>query len=275
MEQPDEAVKTEDANRLTQMLDAVWEGIVLGESKWNPEKSCFQLAEEYRDSRMTPEECADNFINWQTAKAGAAGFALGLPGFAFMPVTIPADLVSVAYLQLRMVAVIGLLFGWNARSDQFRTMAYLSLLGSAAGEAARDFGIRASTRVAAVQLNKRISGEMLKKINARLAPRFFTKAGSTGLVNISKLVPVLGGLVGGGINVLVTRQIGKTAIAWLKDGPPPESGGGDDGNGDGDGDGDGGGPLIDGKAETVSAHPDVTIGIDKGGDEVVETGREA
>jgi hypothetical protein len=141
VEEPKEAEHAEDTNRLTQILDPVWIGLVLGDSKWYPEKSCFQLANDYRHSGRTAEQCVRNFIDWQTAKAGVAGFALGLPGLAFMPLTAPADLVSATYLQLRMVAVIGLLFGWDPRSDQFKTLAYMSLLGSAAGEIARDFGI--------------------------------------------------------------------------------------------------------------------------------------
>lgn len=204
---PDQA---EEAGRLTLVLDAIWNEVVLGDSKLSPEKSCFELAGDYRHSGKTREECAQNFIGWQMTKAGAAGFALGLPGFAAMPLTVPADFLSVAYLQLRMVAVIGLLFDWDVRSDQFRTMAYMSLLGAAAGELVRDLGIKATTRVAMGTIQKKVSGAVLQKINRAVSTRLVTKA-----------VPVLGGLVGGGVNVLVTRQIGKTAISWLKEGPPP------------------------------------------------------
>jgi hypothetical protein len=217
-----DADQAEEASRLTQILDAIWNEVVLGDSKLSPEKSCFELADDYRHSGKTPEECAENFIGWQMAKAGAAGFALGLPGFAAMPITVPADFLSVAYLQLRMVAVVGLLFGWDVRSDQFRTMAYLSLLGSAAGELVRDLGIKATTRVAMGTIQKKVSGAVLQKINRAVGARLVTKAGSTGVVNLTKIVPVLGGLVGGGVNVLVTRQIGKTAVSWLKEGPPEQ-----------------------------------------------------
>jgi hypothetical protein len=42
-----------------------------------------------------------------------------------------------------------------------------------------------------------------------------------GLVNLTKLVPGLEGIVGGGVNVVVTRQIGNAAARWLKEGPAP------------------------------------------------------
>lgn len=174
------------------------------------------MADGYRHSGKTAEECAENFIGWQTAKTGAAGFALGLPGFAAMPLTVPADFLSAAYLQLRMVAMTGILFGWDVRSDQFRTMAYLCLLGSAAGEFARDLGINATTKIALGTINKRVSGTALRKINQTVGTKLLTNAGSTGVVNLTKVVPVLGGLVGGGVNAVVSRHSaieGKKPIA--------------------------------------------------------------
>lgn len=43
-----------------------------------------------------------------------------------------------------IVVGLGLLHGGDPRSDQCKTIAYVSLLGSAAGEIARDFGILAT-----------------------------------------------------------------------------------------------------------------------------------
>lgn len=218
MDHPLSAEIAAEPDRPTQVLDLLWNGIVLADTRWNPAKSCFQLADDYRRSGRTPKQCVDNFIAWQTAKAGVAGFALGIPGFAMMPFTVPGDLASATYLQLRMIAVIGLLFGWDVRSDQFRTIAYMSLLGSAAGEVVRDVSVRATGKIAAAQL-ARLPGKALLQINKAVKTRLLTKAGSTGFVNLSKVVPILGGIVGGGVNVLVTRQMGKAAARWLAEGP--------------------------------------------------------
>jgi hypothetical protein len=87
-------------------LNFIWENIVVGDGQFNPEKSCYALADQYRHSGKTLEECVHDFINWQTGKAGAAGFALGLPGGLAMALTIPADSASISYVQLRMIAFI-------------------------------------------------------------------------------------------------------------------------------------------------------------------------
>ncbi len=239
MEQAEENTTTADAGWLAKSLGFVWDKVVIGDTKFNPEKSCYQLAAEYIESGRTPEECARNFINWQTGKAGATGFALGLPGFAAMPLTIPADLASVSYLQLRMIAVIGIMFGWEATSDQLRTVAFSCLLGTAAGEAVRDVGVKASTRFGS-RFIRNISGKSLKRVNdffgihnlfikgvnvgtkagGKATASASAKAGSKGIVNLSKMVPLLGGIVGGGLNIVFTRQMGNLAVRLLKGGPP-------------------------------------------------------
>jgi len=213
-----------DANKgavITRLLDAVWRGVILGDSKWNPNRSCYDLATEYGQSGRTPDECVANFIKWQTAKAGGAGFVLGLPGLTFGIVTIPADLAYTTYLQLRMVAVIALLYGWDSKSDRLKTLAFLSMLGSGAAEAARAFGIQVGTKLTG-SLFKKIPGRVLIEINKAVGFRLVTKAGTTGAVNLVKLVPIIGGVVSGGMNATTTRTIGLTARSILKDGPGPK-----------------------------------------------------
>lgn len=271
VEQAEENMKTADAGWLSRSLTVIWDKVVIGDTKFNPEKSCYQLAAEYTDSGRTPEECARNFISWQTGKAGVTGFALGLPGLAAMPLTIPADFASVSYLQLRMIAVIGILFGWETASDQLRTVAFSCLLGTAAGEAVRDVGVKASTRFGSSFIKKRITGDFLKKVNKALGVNNLfikgtnagakaagkstvsagAKAGSKGIINLTKMVPLLGGIVGGGLNIVFTLQMGHLAVRLLKDGPPDgrkfcpdgaEASAGHDGEE---------GPIIDGTADIV------------------------
>lgn len=270
LEQAEQNTTTADAGWLAQSLDFVWNKVVIGDTKFNPEKSCYQLAADYIDSGRTPEECARNFINWQTGKAGAAGFALGLPDFTAMPLTIPADLASVSYLQLRMIAVIGIMFGWEATSDQLRTVAFSCLLGTATGEAVRDVGVKASTRFGS-RFIRNISGKSLKRVNdffgvhnlfikgvnvgtkagGKATASAGAKAGSKGIVNLTKLVPLLGGIVGGGLNVVFTRQMGNLAVRLLKNGPPDGGKFSSDGATAPAGSFGEDGPTIDGTADIV------------------------
>ena len=64
------------------------------------------------------------------------------------------------------------------------------------------------------------------------------KAGSKIGINLAKCVPLLGGVVGGGVDAFVTRQIGGRAIKLLENGPSVVSDGTD-------------GPVVDGDADVV------------------------
>ena len=60
---------------------------------------------------------------------------------------------------------------------------------------------------------KKLPGEVLKKINKAVGFRLFTKFGKTGVVNLHKMIPVLGGVVGGSVDALSTYSIAKAAKA--------------------------------------------------------------
>ncbi|WP_376960593.1 EcsC family protein [Azospirillum sp. A26] len=205
-------------NWAVQLLDKAWSGVVLADNSWNPEQSCYDLYEEYKKSGRTPDECVENFIDWQTAKAAGTGFVLGMPGLVFGAVTIPADLTITTYLQMRMIAVIALLYGWDAKSDRLKTLALLSMLGSGGGEVLRSAGVKVGTKLTARVIAK-IPGRVLIEINKAIGIKLFTKAGTTGIINLTKLVPVVGGLVSGGLNGYMTRQIGYAAKSILCEGP--------------------------------------------------------
>lgn len=192
------------------LFDTVWAGVVSGASQWNPEKSCYDLATEFQRSGRPVGECVSGFIDWQTAKAGAGGFMLGLPGIVTAAVSVPADLTMTTYIQLRMIAVIALLRGWDVRAHGLKTAAYLALLGSGAGPFLKQLGLP-SKGEPAPQLFATMPAPLLEKINGIIAGKLLVSAAKTGTIGMVKFVPVVGGLVNGALDGMATRSIGKQA----------------------------------------------------------------
>ena len=64
---------------------------------------------------------------------------------------------------------------------------------------------------------KKLPGTVLTKINQRVGFRLLTKFGEKGLVNIHKLIPIIGGIVGGTIDALSTYAIAQAAKAFFLD----------------------------------------------------------
>lgn len=52
---------------------------------------------------------------------------------------------------------------------------------------------------------------MLTKINQKVGFRFLTKFGTKGLINIGKAVPIVGGVIGGGFDLVETKIIADRA----------------------------------------------------------------
>lgn len=161
------------------------------------------------------ERAINDLITWQVGFAGAAGFVTNLGGFATMPVTVPANLASVLLIQLRMIAAIAILRGYQVSDPRVRTLAFLCLLGSGAADVLEELSVGLGTRLS-TRMIMRLSGGTLSRINQAAGFKLVTNAGATGLVNLTRIVPVVGGLVGGGFDALVTRGIGTAAKMTFK-----------------------------------------------------------
>jgi len=156
------------------------------------------------------EKAVDDLIMWQIGYAGAAGFVTNLGGIVTMPVTIPANLASVLLIQLRMIAAIAHLRGYQVSDERVRTLAFLSLTGSSAATVLQEFSVKLGTKLTTQMISK-VSGATLIRINQAVGFRLITKAGQTGLINLTKLVPFVGGVIGGSFDAVVTRGIGAVA----------------------------------------------------------------
>lgn len=194
-------------------------GIIMKALDWGYDKAVngvpgLDSAEELADSYMkrggTPAEQANSLIRWQIAKAGTSGFVTGLGGIITLPVAIPANISSVVYVQLRMIAGIAHIGGHDVHEDQVRSLAYMCLCGNAAVDIAKDVGIQIGVKLTQAAI-KKISGEALVRINQKVGFRLLTKFGEKGIINLGKAVPIVGGLIGGTIDSVGTNVIGNVA----------------------------------------------------------------
>ena len=64
-------------------------------------------------------------------------------------------------------------------------------------------------------LIKKIPGKVLTKINQKVGFRFVTKFGTKGIVNLGKLLPGVGAVVGGGLDFVETKMIANRSYKWF------------------------------------------------------------
>ena len=156
-----------------------------------------------------------SFIRYECAKATAGGFVTGLGGFATAPITIPADLLGSYLLQGRLVAGIALIYGHSLEDDRVRTMVLLTVLGSALTDICKEAGVAVGTKLTMTAL-KQVPGKTLMAINKAVGFRLITRAGKTGVINLIKWVPVVGGIAGGTVSGISAASVGNLAMQNFK-----------------------------------------------------------
>lgn len=204
-----------------QLLDKLYENSTLGLPKVSPPIS--QLADDYLAKKPDVESAAKSFINYQIAKCTTSGFLTGFGGFITLPIAIPANVSSVLYVQMRMIACLAHMGGYDTKSDQVQTLVYACLAGISLDQVVKQLGIKLGVKFANVMV-KKIPGKVITKINKAVGFRLLTKFGTTGVINLGKTIPVVGAVIGGGFDFVETKIIADRAYRMfiLNDFSAPE-----------------------------------------------------
>lgn len=191
-----------------ELLGKLYDNSIDGIPKVSPPIS--KLADDYLSKNKDVESAAKSFINYQIAKCTTSGFITGLGGLITLPVAIPANVGSVLYVQMRMIACLAQMGGFDTSSDQVQTLVYACLAGISIDQVIKQFGIQFGVKVTTAMV-KKIPGTVLTKINQKVGFRLVTKFGSKGLINIGKAVPIVGGVISGGFDLVETKLIANRA----------------------------------------------------------------
>ena len=189
-------------------LDALYDKVLLGLPP--KREGAVAMAERYLRKNDSVDDAALALINDQINKCGATGFVLGLGGLVTMPVTIPVNIAGVLYFQLRMIAGLAYMGGYDVYSHQVRTLTYVCLAGISIQSLLKNTGVKIGTRITKSIVAK-LPGKITASINRRVGYRLFTKFGSRSAVSIGKAVPIVGGIVSGSLDFVETRLIAERA----------------------------------------------------------------
>ncbi|MFN2323042.1 MAG: EcsC family protein [Trueperaceae bacterium] len=143
------------------------------------------------------------------------GFATGLGGLITLPVAIPAAMTASWAIHTRLSGAIAALHGHDVDDDRVQTFVLMTLLGDTGKSVLRKAGITVANRMA-LRSVEAIPVRLLTEINKRVGMRLIAKAGERGAINLTKAVPVAGGVVGGGIDALYCNAVGRRAHAVFK-----------------------------------------------------------
>jgi uncharacterized protein (DUF697 family) len=172
--------------------------------------SAEDLANSYLKIKGNRTDQVNALIRWQNTKAGTSGFITGLGGIITMPIAIPANITSVIFLQIRMIAAIAHMGGHDLKDDRVQSLVYTCLAGNAAKDILKDVGIIIGKKMTESAI-KNISGKTIQAINQKIGFRLLTKFGEKGAINLGKAIPLFGGIVGATFDSVATNTIGNIA----------------------------------------------------------------
>ncbi|GAB2591932.1 EcsC family protein [Microlunatus antarcticus] len=161
------------------------------------------------------EDAIDSVVAHHVRLASAQGFVTNIGGVAALPVAIPANLAGIAVVQVRMVAALAHLRGYDVSDLKVRTALVMCLLGGE--EIARhieDGSLPTSPMVIATApvfdavLDRQVADAVLTDLMNRIG-------GKNLALVVTRRVPLLGGGVGAVVDGYATRQIGLYAKAEL------------------------------------------------------------
>lgn len=193
--------------QMMEVLEKCYSGAVNG---LPGSKSCEALATEYLNKYSSPTVAAKKLIDNQVAKCTTSGFLTSLGGLITLPIAIPANVASVLYIQMRMIASLAVIGGYNLNDDEVQTLVYLCLVKTSIADVCKSAGVQVANKVT-LNLLKKLPGTVLTKINQKVGFRLITKFGEKGVVNLVKIVPIAGGVVGGSVDFVGTKLIANKA----------------------------------------------------------------
>ncbi len=165
-----------------------------------------------------PEQAVDAIVRSHTIQAGAEGFVTGLGGFITLPVALPANVVAFYALATRMTAAIAKVRGHDIDQPQIRAAVLLTLVGADADDLLKKAQLAAPVGGTLTNLAaQRLPGPASMVIKKGVFFKLVASTGKSVLARFGRGVPVVGGVVGAGIDAVLLRRV---AVDAKREFPP-------------------------------------------------------
>jgi hypothetical protein len=176
-----------------------------------PLPSAAAVAADALAATSTDDAAIKRIIRNHVRLAASEGFVTGLGGFITLAVALPANVVAFHVIATRMVAAIAAVRGHDPTGDEVRTAVLLVL----AEDDARDILRRAGVGVGAGRLTsyalRELPPTLLMAVNKGVAFRVLVRFGQKTFSRFGKFVPGIGGFIGGTIDAVLMRRLGRRA----------------------------------------------------------------
>lgn len=158
------------------------------------------------------DKAVEAIVRRHTAGAAAEGFVTGLGGFVTLPVALPANVVAFYALATRMTAAIARVRGYDIDQPQIRAAVLLTLVGADADDLIEKARLAAPVGGALTNLAaQRLPGPAAMVVKKGVFFKLVASSGKGVLARFGRGVPVVGGVVGAGVDAVLLRRVAADA----------------------------------------------------------------
>jgi hypothetical protein len=190
-----------DASKIPFLVELV-EGAIQDGREWG-----LKLLNE-SSQRSDRKKIASYAINMSTLWSIGKGIATGIVGI----VGLPLDFVDTIHSQVKLSAALFTIHGFDKFSEIFIVSAAIGMSVQKLNEHLGFHAIKA--------LNKALlpkSFRILMKMNQALAMKFGAKIFSKNVVKTAKVIPAIGGVIGGSVNGVAMLICGNAILSFMDD----------------------------------------------------------
>ncbi len=198
---PDEGSRLERTatTLVSRLVDAGIDGV-------GPLDPARQSADATLARTSSTEQAIEQIVATHLRLAAAGGFVTGLGGFITLPVALPANVVGFYGIATRMVASIAHLRGYDLDRPEVRSAVLLTLVGADARSLLARSGVSPTGKIADLAL-QRLPGPALMVLNKGIGFNLLSQLGKKGLSRLGRGLPLVGGVIGGGLDFYLLRKI--------------------------------------------------------------------
>ncbi|MDL5154987.1 EcsC family protein [Actinomycetospora termitidis] len=188
-----------------------------GAGPWHPARQVAEDAVAEVDGDV--EAAVRRLISAHVRLAASSGLLTSLGGAATMLITAPAGATGLYLVCTRLAAAIAHARGHDLTDPVVRTAVLLCVLGADGSELAERTGIDLQ-EVSLLTGLRRLPVEVREQLDRRIGYRLASRAGRRGVLNLTKLIPVVSGPIGAGADSITTRSVATYAdvVFWDRSG---------------------------------------------------------
>ncbi len=179
-------------------------------------KGWFDSAQDVADSALRAsggdrEKAVDAVVRSHLVKGGVEGFVTSLGGFITLPVALPVNVLSFYVLATRMTAAVAAIRGHDISRQQIRAAVLLTLVGADADDLLRKAGMAAPSGALTNLAAQRLPGPAAMVVKKGVGFRLLASVAKNTLTRFGRAVPVIGGLVGAGVDTYMLHRVAENA----------------------------------------------------------------